>query len=338
MLEVLRRLRTNAATMAAYDVFLRDRWTGWFMQNIGCFSVDREGSDSQAMKCAVDILVKGERGLTIFPEGNVMLMNDRVTPFLGGAAFIGMRAQKKLGPDKPIYVIPTSLKFSHLTDCRSRIARLVESLENQLGICTSDRSIRSRLRNVGLQILTRNLRQRGYVAPCDDHDDLQATLESSATQIIEKLEQKMDLASAGDDPPAERIRRIRSAIHQVRIDEKQQLDHRVAATWADEAILASRILSYSGDYLRESPSIDRHSETVEKLREDLAERILAPVGDRGAIVQFGQPVNLADHLDALRKSSREALANLTQQFELSVQHGLDELNAVNDLPGSKLLD
>lgn len=337
MLEVQRRLRINAATMAAYDVFLRGRMQAWLMQSIGCFSVDREGSDKQAMNCAVDVLLKGARALTVFPEGNVLLMNDRVAPFLGGAAFIGMRAQKKLGKDKPIYAVPISMHFSHLTDCREAIAQHVAGLEDQLGIKpTGDSKLRPRMRAIGLQILYRNLRQRGYMAPSPDEMDLALLLEASATQIISKLEEKIELTCSADSMPMDRIRSIRSAIHQIRIDDSKQLDHRVAATWADEAILAMRILSYSSNYLGERPTLDRHSETLEKLREDLAEKMLPPIGDRAVVVQFGEPINLAEHLAA--KNSRQVLVSLTSQFETAVQSGLDEINESTDTPGGQVIE
>ncbi len=144
MFEVQRRLRINAATMAAYDVFLRGKWQAWLMQSIGCFSIDREGSDSQAMKCAVDVLVSGERPLTIFPEGNVLMMNDRVSPFLDGAAFVAMRAQKKLGNEAPIFAIPIAIKLSHLTDCRRVVLEHVARLESRLGLESNpDDTVRS---------------------------------------------------------------------------------------------------------------------------------------------------------------------------------------------------
>jgi 1-acyl-sn-glycerol-3-phosphate acyltransferase len=336
MLEVQRQLRVNSAIMAAYDVFLRSKRQAWLMQHLGCFSVDREGSDAQAMKCAVDILIKGDQALTIFAEGNVVMMNDIVTPFLGGAAFIGMRAQKKLGPDKPVYAIPVSMKFSHLADVREDVINHVVDLEGKLGIKPSDdQTIRRRLRQLGLQILTRNLRQRGYLPPAsEDHDeDLNQLLEASAVQIISKLEEKIELTASPGDLAMDRIRRVRTAIHQTRIDESKQLDHRVAATWADEAILAMRILSYSGDYLRASPTLDRYSETLEMLREDLIEEFIPPIGDRIAIVQLGEPINLADQLEALSNNSRQTLTNLTQQFEQAVQLGLDDVGATLETPG-----
>ena len=202
---------------------------------------------------------------------------------------------------------------------------------------TNDPSVsaRQRLRRIGLQILGRNLKQRGYMAPTAANasgDDLTRLLQASAEQIIEKLEEKIELKPS-DDAPLERVRRIRAAIHQIRIDDERQLDHRVAATWAAEAILAVSILSYSGDYLAESPTLDRHCETLEKLREDLAEKILHPIANRGVVVQFGEPINLAEHLNA--KNSRQALSDLTSMFERSVQRGLDEINASVQTPGGE---
>ena len=336
MFEVQRRLRINASTMAAYDVFLRGRLGAMFMQCIGCFSVDREGSDKQAMNCAVERLATSKGGLTVFPEGNVLLMNDRVSPFLGGAAFIGMRAQKKLGPDHPVYAVPISLKFTHLTDCREKIASHLTKLEEQLEMPdATGQSMRHRMRLIGVQILSRNLRQRGYLPPLDAADDLNQLLNESAVQILGKLEEKIELERKPEEPPMDRVRRIRAAIHQIRINEEQKLDHRVASTWADEAILAMRILSYSSDYLSESPTLDRHSETLEKLREDLAEEILPPIGNRKAFVQFGEPIDLSKYLDM---KSREALPELTQKFEAAVQSGIEDINAGNDLPGSLKLE
>ena len=335
MLEVQRRMQIRSSMMAAYDVFLRSKLNAWLMQRMGCFSVDREGSDGQAMKCAVDILIEGKRALTIFPEGNVLLMNDRVAPFLGGAAFIGMRAQKKLGKEHPIYVIPISMKFTYLSDCRDAMYRELENLEQSFGI-QADLNVtaRERFRAVGLQILSRNLSQRGYMPPHVDVDELNTVLQDSAQLLLTNLESKIGIEASGDSP-MDRVRRVRSEIHQIRIDEARKLDHRVATSWADEAILAMRILSYCGDYLRQSPTLDRHCETLEKLREDLAEEILPPIGDRKAMIQFGQPMDLTEQLG---KKSREALAEITQKSELAVQAGIDELVAANDLPGSLRLE
>ena len=93
-LEALSQIGQRCLMMAAYDVFLRGRVHRFTMQRMGAFAVDRDGSDPKPMKQALETLQRGRFGLIVFPEGNVFLTNDRVTPFMDGAAFIGLQAQK----------------------------------------------------------------------------------------------------------------------------------------------------------------------------------------------------------------------------------------------------
>jgi 1-acyl-sn-glycerol-3-phosphate acyltransferase len=335
--EMHRQLKTPSMFMAAYDVFLRSRITAWVMQRTGCFSVDREGSDSQAMKQAMQSLVDGRFALTIFPEGNVYLMNDRITPFLEGAAFIAMKAQKDLGPDKPIMAVPVSMKTSHLTDVSDTVCGMLDALAAEAGT-TFDREADpvDELIRIGLTLLSKNLRQRGHL-PKDSHPEgLPALLKESALPIIESLEGKMDLKVRPNDSLIDRFRKVRRSIHQIRIDPEQSTQHSVAAAWSDEATLALRILSYGGDYLVQHPTLDRFAETVEKLTEDLHSELVKPIGPRKAIVRVNAPINLAEYLDAFSQKARPVLQDLTARFEESVQNGLDEINKTNTLPGSKL--
>lgn len=84
------------------------------MQRLGNFSIDREGSDRKAMAAAIDTIKADDYALTIFPEGNVHLTNDRVTPFLDGTAFITLKAQQAI-KDARVKIVPLSLKFTHLS-------------------------------------------------------------------------------------------------------------------------------------------------------------------------------------------------------------------------------
>ena len=86
----------------------------------------------------------------------------------------------------------------------------------------------------------------------------------------------MEIAPKPKDDLMDRIRNARREIHKVRSDPEREIDHSVAASWADEAILAFRILSYAGNYLSEAPTLDRVGETIEKMREDLFSRAFPP--------------------------------------------------------------
>ena len=327
------QLGIPSAYMAAYDVFERSRFQAWVMQRCGAFSVDREASDSRSMKTAGQILQDGRHALSIFPEGNVYLTNDRVTPFLEGAAYLAVRTQKKLKDDQPIHLIPTSIKLSYSEDCREKVLdqfrEVARGFEEEWD---EETDLLEEVRRVGLSGLQRLLKQRGFADAIPVDGPLTEKLPRAATAIIAELENKMDLKPRERDSLIDRIRNIRRNIHQIRLDPERELDHRIAHVWNDEAILAYRILTYDGDYLAEKQTLDRVAETSEKLLEDLRSEAMPPHTPRQAWVHFGDPIDIRKYSDA---RARTATQELTRQVESAVQTGVDVINEKNDLPGSE---
>jgi hypothetical protein len=135
-------------------------------------------------------------------------------------------------------------------------------------------------------------------------------------------------------PLSQRIRQVRTRIHKVRADPNAKADHQVAATWADEAMIALRILSYAGDYVESNPTLDRCGESVEKLLEDIYSQVQAPYGNRRAIVEIGEPINLRDRLDSYASNARKCVSELTALAESRIQTGLDSINTTNTAIGS----
>ena len=79
--------------MAAWQVLgLANPVTRAFLRGHGCFSVDREGTDRQALQQAVDVLQNRREPLVVFPEGEVYHCNERVTPFRDGPAAMAVMA------------------------------------------------------------------------------------------------------------------------------------------------------------------------------------------------------------------------------------------------------
>ena len=335
--EAQRQLGVRSCYMAAYDVFLRGKLQAWVMQHAGCFSVNRDASDSRSMREAIRLLTDNRYGLTLFPEGNVYLMNDRVTPFLDGAAFIGMKAQKQLGIEVPIFVIPTSIKATHLTDQREAIRAKLTQVATDIGLeLDSTAPMLDEIKRVGLSALERSLKQRGLIPDIPDGLPLRAHLEHCAEHMTKGLEDKIGLPTKERTPLNQRIRKVRSRIHKVRADPEAKADHQVAASWADEAMIALRILSYAGDYVESNPSLDRCGESVENLLEDIYSQVQAPYGERRAIVEFGEPINLNERLDDYGSNARESVSELTALAEARIQAGLDAINTANAVEGTKL--
>ncbi len=334
MLEVQRQCGVMSCFMAAYEVFQRNKLMGWLMQRGGCFSVNRDGNDSKSMREAMRLLQEGAYALTLFPEGNVYLMNDRITPFLDGAAFIGMKAQKTLGPESSICVLPVAIKVTHLTDQRAAILDKLERMAGDIGsVLNREAPPADEVKRIGLAALERLLQQRGLIPKEPGDGSVRDHLEHCATLMIGHLESKMGLPTRSEKSLNERVRKIRSTIHRIRTDPNKKADHQVAVTWAGEAMLALRILSYSGDYLDQAPTLDRVGESVEKLLEDVYSETQSPYGERKAIVRLQAPVDLTHHLEAYESSARETVATLTTTIEESVQEGLDAINGENQSLG-----
>lgn len=337
MLEASRRAGLTTQMMAAYDVFLRSKLDAFIMQRLGAFSVDREGSDPRAMKTALGVLERGKHALVVFPEGNVYLENDRVTPFSEGAAFLALRAAHQLKErGHRVLAVPVSIKATHLTDCKAlvvdRLNKLAEAVEVEL---PSDATPVEVMRLIGVSLLHRNLKLRGLDTP--EADDFHALINHAGGVVMDKLEAKLDITPKADTSLKERVRKARQVIHEVRTDPGRVADHAAAATWADEAMLALRLDSYSDSYAALHPTLDRIEETSEKLAEDLHREMMPPMTDRAAYVRFNEPIPLCEYV-AEKRAGRKQVRELTARCESTVQRGIDLLNEVSAHPGGARWD
>ena len=259
-----------------------------------------------------------------------------VVPFAEGASYIALRAQKALGTDHPVYAVPVSLKFTYLEDVRGILKQIIDDLARQFDTALDrNADFGSEVMRISTTALNRFLGQRGYSSP-DQTGTVDDQIHHAAGQIIAALEGKMELKVPSDLDQTGRIRRIRAAVHAVRTDPDREVDHPAASHWADEAMLALRILGYRGGYMANNPTLDRVAETVARLQEDVHSRIFRPVGSRRCIVQLGTPIDLRERLSSFQSQAREAITELTSDSEAAVQDGINTINASNEAPGAAL--
>ena len=334
--EVCRRMEKKPSFMAAYDVFARNKFVSCFMQRIGAFSVDREGSDRKAMKCAAQILEEGQFPLVIFPEGNVYFCNDRVSPFAEGAAYIGLRTQHKLGEDAPVYAVPISLKYTFVEDVRESVISNLDEIAKKFNTSiSSEKPIIEEITRISILTLSEFLQKHGYSLPVNNIN-VDNLINDAVEQITIKLEKEIGITVKKEQNLISRIRKIRSKIHSIRIDLEKQKEHAHAADLADEAMLALRMLGYSGGYATNNPSLDRIAETVARLREDIHSEGSPPVGQRKVLAKICQPIDLRQYVIPNEKISKDSIIKLTEEFENSVQDGINESNTKIHSHGSKV--
>lgn len=319
--------------MTAWQVFGMSRiWERWFMQRIGCFSIDRESNDLKAFKQAVSILRKGVHPLVIFPEGDIFHCTDRVVPFREGAAAVALAAVKK--SEQPVVVIPTAIKFVYLSDPTSHLQRVATLLEDRVLLRPlTGTPLFERIHRIAEAVLA--LKELDYLGHTRA-GKLRERVVWLTEAVLAELEQRRGLASqtAGI---TERVKAVRQAVIKRKdeilepyrkngqqaplpkpvLDELWQLGKQM-----DDVFFVTQLYSYPGDYLIENPSIERLAETLDKLEEDVLRRDLPSVhGDRKAIVEFGEP------LAVVPKKGRGEVEALTVQMQTRVQDLLGKLNA-----------
>lgn len=336
--EIHRRLGIPSCFMAAYDVFLRNAFAAWCMQRFGNFSIDREGSDRKAMAAAIDTLKEGRFALNIFPEGNVYLTNDRVTPFLDGTAFIAIKAQQALD-GAIVRVVPISLKFTHLTTPRETVTDRLVQLGRDSGH-TYEPGVRpmEAVLGLGAHLVADHIwKIRGDDSVNLGTGSLFAALEDFTGELVSEVESALSLTPKEGQSLVDRVRTARSKIHQVRTAESPEEAHPEIDGLADKAILAFRTHGYIEPYLTEHPTVDRYEETVERIAEDYYSRAMPRTGPRRAIARIHEPLDVGTYLDAAGGKLRGAVGELTAAMESAVQSGIDAINEANDAPGGALV-
>ena len=315
-------LRMPFYIMTAWQVFAMSKWFARHsMQRCGCFSVDREGTDVQSLKTAVDVLQNKKHPLLIFPEGDVYHMNDRVTAFRDGAAAIALLAARK--STRPISIIPVAIKRWYSQDPTPSLLQTIERLEKRLYWRPQSE----------LSLLERVLHVAGGLLSLKELEHLRVTHTGSLRTRVERLsssllgtcENRYGLEAKHSLIP-ERVKEVRRAIIQAREREAAAASEEQKKHWTadmDSMFLVTQLYSYPGNYLEENPSVERIAETLDKLEEDALEASYPTVhAEREVLVRFDLPIELPTG-----KEKRMAPAELTDRLEKRVQSMLDDMNA-----------
>jgi 1-acyl-sn-glycerol-3-phosphate acyltransferase len=316
-------IRQPVSFMTAWQVFgMSSRFESWAMQRLGCFSIDREGTDRQAFKHAVDVLRDEPHPLVIFPEGDIYHTTDFVTPFREGAAAIALSAAKR--SQRPIAVIPCGIKFWYLDDPAESMLDAMERIEQRLHLrIDRDSPLPDRIHRLAEAALAlKELDYLGYTCSGRLRDRIRGLLET----VIARLEGRHNVSQSDGTPP-ERVKSLRQELIR-RLEDNQHPaseangEMRQLQCDMEDLFFAMQLFSYRGDYLADDPSIERLAETVDKFEEDVLGLDYPAVrGTRRVAIRFGEPIELEPG-----KSRRNA-AELTQAMQERVQALIDGLNA-----------
>jgi 1-acyl-sn-glycerol-3-phosphate acyltransferase len=204
--------RTPFYIVAGSHVFALGGRYRFFARCGGAFSVDRDGIDRHSLAFAVHLLEQARRPLVIFPEGDVSLTNDRLSPLLGGVAVIGHQAarRRRQAGRGPVVVLPMAIRYHYAgRNLMADLDRLLGRLEERLTWRPqSDLPPARRLARLHEAILTLKevehlgIPQQGAIAHRLGH---------LIDRVLTPLEQEWSIAS-GAESTTPRIRRLRMAM------------------------------------------------------------------------------------------------------------------------------
>jgi 1-acyl-sn-glycerol-3-phosphate acyltransferase len=340
MFALSRRTRVPFCFMAAYQIFAGTGGLRRFiLPRLGVFPVDREGADRSAFQAGLDVLTGGKYPLVVFPEGEIYFLGDRITPLREGAASLAiLAARKSVAAGKTVWIVPAAIKYRFLEDKDPlpELQRLMDVLESRFTWWDpGGRSLVERLYRYAEGMLA--LKEIEYL------DEPQAgTLKERIARlrcfILEEMEDRR-LGRRSDEPVPFRVKDLRRACLKALSERTISGEQRRALRRdLNSLFVAIQLFSYPGDYIRESPTVERLAEILTKFEQDaLGVTYPAPRGHRRAIIRLGEPIDVRTYLQPGGKRSRDASASLTDELEARIQGLMDTLGPGRPLPESAIV-
>ena len=314
-------------TMASWHLFNQSWFTTFMIRLMGAFSVNREGLDRKAIDYAIDVLVKGERPLLIFPSGSTSRINDRLMAFMDGPAFIARTAAKRREKKQAgkVVVHPLAIKYLFEGDVDKACKPVLDAIEKRLSWTpTPNTPLIDRIIRIGDALLT--LKELEYGVKSDPGLTLRQRQDNMIDHLMHPLEEEW-LGERSDGGIQTRVKALRVKIFpemtragELDSAERERRWQHLAATY-----LAQQIACYPDNYIVEHPSVDRILETVEKFEEDFFGKCSVH-GQMKVIIDVGEPIEVSSKrvrgvesdplMDAIRSQLKTTMAGLQAESRM----------------------
>ena len=282
----------------------------------------REGTDLEALAACRRILAEAERPLVIFPEGTWFRQNDRLGPLQEGVPLIARQAQK--AASHPVVVHPVAIKYWVLADPTPALDDWLGRHERRLfWPPRPGRSLVERVERLTSAFLAL---AEVEVLGGPRAGDVDERIHGLAEGIVARLEQRFTDRPRGG-LLIERIRWLRQRlVRQLQDAAGDRATARALMRDLDALMFAQNLDSHSAAYLRERPSPERLTETVQRLEETLTDRADVPAAPLGAVVEVAPALRVSD-FPRPKREDRAGGDPLLKAVGAAIQGALDRLLA-----------
>ncbi len=314
---------------------------GWFIQQLGCYSIRRGLGDRASISQTISLLKKPQCRLVIFPEGGCSYQNDTIMPFRSGAIQLPMSvlaqlAKKAKSPEQvpDLYLVPLTLKYRYRQPMRRVIETTLDRLETQLQIppVSTSVDIYQRLRQVAHRVILRIETEANL--PHESPLDWNQRIDQLRHIFIKKCEDALDIEPNLNLPVRERVYKV-----QALLEAEQEAEATASAgsptsrTEAEQADIywdTVRLLNFDAiydGYVAESPTPERFLDTLMRLEREVFHLEHAqPKAPRKAYFYIGDPINLKGYLADYQRDRSGTTDRLAEQLHQTMQSNLDQMN------------
>lgn len=306
--------------MASWHLFEQSRLQRWALSTMGAFSVYREGLDRQSLDTAIDMLTDPKRPLVVFPEGTVFRTNDRLQPLLDGVAFMARTAAKRRAKDGgtgKVVIHPVAIKYIFHGDLEKAVDPTLDALEKRLTwTLLKETTTTQRIHRITLAMLS--LKEIEYLGAAQ-----QGNIEERQQRLVDHLlcplEQEW-LGKTTADTIIPRIKALRMKIvPELTTGELDGAERERRWTQLSQIYLSQQIASYPPDYVVSPTTDTRILETVERLEEDITDRV-GVHGPLEVIIQVDEAIEVPTDRtprgeeDPIMKRLRERMQAMLDQL------------------------
>lgn len=312
--------------IAAREVFDWNRGlNGWFLQNMGCYSVVRGAVDRESFKMTKHLLVEGKKKLVLFPEGEISRQNDVLLPLESGAAqlsFMALDEMHKTKPEEPLYILPVALKYTYKIDLTPMLTELTTELEAKLGIKDhSDPSLYKRVRKAS-EVVLKTLEEEYDLKPAADAE-LNSRITGLKAHILKTMAEVLHVNLPESGSHLDWVRVLRNTLddhlyadeedlppYQKKIhDEKAE---KIKSFYRDLDRVVRFIAIYDG-YLSPPITQERLVNVLELIETEVYGEAKIK-GPRKVLVTVGKPINLLDYYADYKKSKKPIIEKLRSEM------------------------
>lgn len=316
--------------IAAREVFdWNNGLNGWFLQQLGCYSVVRGAVDRESFKTTKNIIVQNKKKLVLFPEGEISRQNDVLLPLETGAVQLSYWALDELHktkPDEPVFIQPVALKYTYKHDITERLSWCMFKIERRLGIEEDgETSLYKRVRRASEVVLS--TLESEYNCKKLETDTLNDRMSRVKTEALRTMAKFLDVELPPKGSHLDWVRVLRNNMDDFIYGDTDDLPPYQRKIWEEKAAKVRRfyrdldrvvafIAIYEG-YLTPPTTQERLSNVVELFESEVFGEVSVK-GPRLIYINIGEPIDLLTRYADYKKNKKgvieEVTLNLSQQI------------------------